>query len=294
MASQRNSALVFARFPKIISLFCLSSGRQIALINFKLNKMKNLRLLLAFGLFLSIVTFASAQRNGQFRALLFTKTNGFHHESIHAGVAAIKQLGDRHFFAVEWHEDPNRFSDENLSRYDVVIFLNTTGDILNDAQQAAFEKYIQSGKGFVGIHSATDTEYEWEWYTKLIGRMFYSHPATQSAVLNVVDRRFPGLDRMPDKLLWTDEWYHFTEEKTTGLNYLITVDESTYSAKINRGGTEVNGMGAFHPISWYHDFDGGRAFYTALGHVPLTFSDQSFLDHLYGGIFWAATGKGIK
>src|SRR5690606_34456664 len=156
----------------------------------------------------------------------------------------------------------NRFSDEGLRNYDVIIFLNTTGDILNDNQQKAFEKFIQSGKGFVGIHSASDTEYEWEWYTKMVGRMFHIHPAIQTAKLKVEDSNFPGLERMPKERWWTDEWYEFGEEKTKGLNYIISVDETTFDPKAQWGPKKGEGMGDFHPVAWYHHYDGGRAFYT--------------------------------
>lgn len=228
----------------------------------------------------------------QFKALLFTKTDGWHHKSINEGVDAVRKLAARNFFDVDWHEDAGRFTDENLEQYDVIIFLNTTGDILNAAQQQAFENFIRSGKGFVGIHSASDTEYEWEWYTKMVGRMFHIHPAIQTAKIRVENAGFPGLERMPQERWWTDEWYEFGEEKIDGLNYILSVDETTFDPKVQWGEKKGEGMGEFHPIAWYHNYDGGRAFYTALGHVPETFSDDVFLEHIYGGIFWAATGKG--
>lgn len=252
-----------------------------------------MKILIFYTLLFLTITFNNAFGQKQFRALLFTKTDGFHHESINDGVTAIKKLADRNFFDVEWHEDANRFTDESLKRYDVVIFLNTTGDVLNENQQKAFEKFIQEGKGFVGIHSASDTEYEWEWFTKMVGRMFHIHPQIQTAKLTVEDANFPGLERMPKERWWTDEWYEFGEEKIEGLNYIISVDEKTFETKVQWGERKGEGMGDFHPIAWYHYYDGGRSFYTALGHVPETFSDDVFLEHIYGGIYWAATGKGI-
>ncbi len=237
-----------------------------------------------------LATSLSAQ---QFKALLFTKTDGFHHESINEGVTAIKQLAVRNNFTVDWQEDAKLMNDKNLEKYQVVIFLNTTGNILNEEQQAAFEKFIRAGKGFVGIHSASDTEYDWAWYTKLVGNTFKIHPQQQTAYLKVEDSNFPGMERFPKKLLWTDEWYEFnTPAKSTDLKFLVSVDEKSYDPNVKWGTNEGKPMG-FHPISWYHPYDGGRAFYTALGHIPLTFSDQTFLDHIYGGIFWAATGKGL-
>ena len=253
-------------------------------------KTKNLLIAL-----LSIAFFLNISRGfGQeFKALLFTRTVGYHHASIHEGVDAMRKLADRHTFSLDWQENPNVFNDKALANYDVVIFLNTTGDVLNEEQQKAFEKFIQSGKGYVGIHSASDTEYDWAWYTKLVGRMFKIHPPTQTAVLNVKDSNFPGMELIPQKWLWTDEWYQYGEEKITGLNYLLTVDEKTFDVYAKWGDNEGKGMGDFHPIAWYHNYDGGRAFYTGLGHVPGTYSDPIFLQHLYGGIYWAVTGKGI-
>jgi type 1 glutamine amidotransferase len=232
---------------------------------------------------------ANAQK--QFKALIVTTTNGWHHESLHAGVIALKDLATRNSFDAVLFEDPNSFNDKFLEQFQVVIFLNTTGDIFKPEQQKALEKFIQSGKGFVGIHSASDTEYDWEWYTKLVGRMFHIHPAVQTAKMQVLDSKFPGLQGFENGRLWTDEWYEFSANKTTGLHDVLAVDESTYSPKADWGAKKGQGMGKVHPISWYHDFEGGRSFYTALGHLPTNFSNDAFLNHLYAGILWAATGK---
>ncbi|AWV99735.1 ThuA domain-containing protein [Arcticibacterium luteifluviistationis] len=240
------------------------------------------------------MAFAANAQNGKIKALLFTKTAGFHHESIHEGVAGIRGLAQRHSFQVDWQENSSVFTEEKLKNYDVVIFLNTTGDVLDDKQQAAFEKYIQNGGGYVGVHAAADTEYEWEWYTKMVGMMFKIHPAQQTAYLKVENSNFPGMERFPKKLLWTDEWYEYQKPVLTkDLNYLVSVDEKSYEPYAKWGETEGKGMGDFHPVSWYHNYDGGRAFYTGLGHIGAIYSDQTYLDHLYGGIYWAATGKGL-
>ena len=227
----------------------------------------------------------------QFKVLIVTTTNGWHHESLHYGVIALKEMATRNFFDAQLFEDPNSFTDSFLKQFQAVIFLNTTGDILNTDQQKVLERFIESGKGFVGIHSASDTEYGWEWYTKLVGRMFYIHPAVQTAKLQVLDSSFSGLQGFEHGKLWTDEWYQFSEEKVNDLHYLLGVDETTYNPKANGRDKKGEGMGKFHPVSWYHNFDGGRSFYTALGHLPSNFSNQAFLDHLYAGILWAATGK---
>ncbi|MEQ1675965.1 MAG: ThuA domain-containing protein [Chitinophagaceae bacterium] len=233
---------------------------------------------------------ASAQTK-QFKALLVTTTRGWHHESLHYGVVALKQLAIKNYFDVVLWEDPNAFTDKYLEQFQVIIFLVTTGNVLDSAQQRTMERFIQSGKGFVGVHSASDTEYDWEWYTKLVGRMFKIHPVIQTAKLNILDAGFPGLQGFANSKLWTDEFYEFGPEKIAGLNYIIGVDESTYDPKVQWGENKGTGMGKMHPLAWYHIYDGGRSFYTALGHLPAIYSDDAFLNHLYAGILWAATGK---
>lgn len=253
--------------------------------------MKILRLT-ALLLTLGFASHASAE---QFSVLLFSKTAGWHHDSINAGVTAIQGLGKLHDFNVFWTADASRvFNDKELPKYKAVIFLLTTGDVLTDEQQAAFERYIRAGGGFVGVHSASDTEYDWEWYKKMVGYMFHIHPAVQSATLKVEDYNFPGMDRFAKRFLFTEEWYEFGPPSSDKLKFLLSVDEKTYKPAADWGAKSGKGMGEFHPVSWYQEYDGGRAFYTALGHLPATYSDSQFLHHLYGGIYWAATGNGFR
>jgi hypothetical protein len=252
-----------------------------------MRKYKNLLLLLI--IFSAAIPRLRAQK--QFKALIVTTTRGWHHESLHYGVVALEEMARRDFFdAVLW-ENPNGFTDDYLKQFQVIIFLNTTGDIFDSAQQRVMERFIRSGKGFVGIHSASDTEYGWDWYTQLVGRMFHIHPTIQTARLQVVEPEFPGLQGFTGNKIWTEEWYEFGPEKVSGLRYILSVDESSYNPKADWGEKKGVGMGKFHPVAWYHDFDGGRSFYTAMGHLPTAFSDPAFLNFLYAGIFWAATGK---
>lgn len=246
---------------------------------------------IALALLLAVSTPVHAE---QFNVFLFTKTDGWHHKSINAAVTAMEKLSRKHHFSMEWHEDAARINEENLEQYDAIVFLLTTGNILNDDQQRALEKFVQAGKGFVGIHSASDTEYQWDWYAKMVGRNFHIHPLIQTAELTVIDRRFPGMERMPDRFLWTEEWYEFSAEKIDTLNYILSVDESTFDPKAVWDDKSGEGMGGFHPVAWYHEYDGGRAFYTALGHMGSTYNDTLFMEHIYGGLYWAATGKGIR
>ncbi|MGZ4213670.1 MAG: ThuA domain-containing protein [Actinomycetota bacterium] len=211
--------------------------------------------------------------------LLFTLTKGFHHSSIPAAIAAVKLLGTKNGFRVDQTDDPRAFTDAGLKPYRAVVFLLTTGDVLDDTQQAAFERYIEHGGGYAGVHSASDTEYGWAWYGRLVGAFFRAHPALQRATLHVVDAANPSTVGLPATWTRADEWYNFRTNPTDGVHVLITVDEATY-----KGGT----MGASHPIAWCHDFDGGRAWYTAMGHAADAYKDPLFLGHLLGGIQIAA------
>jgi type 1 glutamine amidotransferase len=212
------------------------------------------------------------------RVLVFSRTKGFRHASIPDGIAAVQALGAAHGFAVEATEDATAFTDQSLGRFAAVVFMSTTGDVLDSAQQEAFQRYIRAGHGYVGVHSATDTEYDWPWYGRLVGAYFKRHPAVQEAKLDVRDRTHLATKCLPPTWTRRDEWYDFRAAPAADATILITIDETSYS-----GGT----MGAVHPMSWAHIFDGGRAFYTELGHTPESYKDQLYLDHLAGGILWA-------
>lgn len=222
-------------------------------------------------------------RSGEasFAVLIFSKTAGFRHDSILAGVVALRELGEQHYFAVDATEDATYFTDEGLAAYRVVVFLNTTGDILNADQQAAFERFIQRGGGFVGIHAASDTEYDWPWYGQLVGASFASHLAIQPAMLRVADQTHLSTRFLPGDWGRTDEWYNFRHLPEPEVHVLLHLDETTYE-----GGT----MGTPHPISWYHTYAGGRAWYTGMGHTSASYSEPLFREHLAGGILWSAAG----
>lgn len=220
----------------------------------------------------------SKKREGNPRILVFSKTAGFVHSSIPAGIAAIQKIGEQNGFQVDTTKNAAYFHEDSLQNYSAVIFLNTTGNVLDYRQEAAFERYIQAGGGFVGVHSATDTEYDWRWYGKLVGGYFKSHPKTQPAKFIIKNKNFPATEFFTDSV-WerTDELYNF-KNLNPDVNVLISVDESSYEGGEN---------GAHHPMSWYHDYDGGRAFYTELGHTPESYSEENYLKHLLGGIKYA-------
>ena len=219
---------------------------------------------------------SEARANGK-QILVFYKTAGFYHNSIPAGLAALQKLGRENNFRVDTSNKAENFTPANLKNYAAVVFLNTTQDVLNDEQQLAFENYIKSGKGFVGIHAASDTEYDWPWYNKLVGAYFASHPHVQKATIEVTDKKHPATSFLPSSWEHTDEWYNF-KDIYPGIKVLASLDETSYEGGKNNGN---------HPIAWYHEFDGGRAFYTGLGHTDETYSDPLFLKHLLGGIKYA-------
>lgn len=216
---------------------------------------------------------------GPKRVLVFSKTAKFRHkEGIAAGKLAIMQLGKDNKFAVDTTEDASVFTPGNLKKYSAIIFLSTTGDVLDDTQQAAFQQYIKSGGGFMGIHSATDTEYDWPWYGELVGAYFGSHPpGQQDAVFNIIDSDNLATRHLPKDWKRKDELYNF-KWIGEGLHVLIKIDENSYTGGKN---------GDNHPMCWYHNYDGGRAFYTALGHDDKSFQDPLYLKHLLGGIEYA-------
>jgi uncharacterized protein len=249
----------------------------------------------SFPLVCALFIFNTHAHAEQFNVLVFTKTQEYHHQSIIDGVEALRDMSKKHYFSMDWQDDASVFNDANLIQFQAVVFLSTSGNLFNDEQKAALQKFIRSGKGFVGIHSASDTEYQWDWYGKLVGRYFVIHPEIQTGDLQVVNRKFPGLELMPDHFLWTDEWYEFGKENVKDLTTILAVDETSYDPKANWDNKKTgSGMGKFHPIAWYHLFEGGRSFYTGLGHTASAYKNPLFLEHIYGGIFWAATGKGLK
>jgi type 1 glutamine amidotransferase len=214
------------------------------------------------------------------RVLAFTKTTGFRHGSIPVAVDALRSLGARSGFAVDATEDAAAFTDANLARYDVVAFLLTTGDVLDAAGQSAFERYVASGGGYVGVHSASDTEYDWPWYGGLVGAYFNGHPAIQQAAVVVADAGHPSTRPLPQRWVRTDEWYAFRTNPRGRVHVLATIDESSYDPDETRMGD--------HPIAWSHEYAGGRAWYTAGGHTDESYAEPLFLAHLLGGIRWAA------
>lgn len=233
-------------------------------------------LIIVFGF---IFTSCSNKREGEPKVLVFFKTAGYKHKSIPTGIAAIQKLGVENGFKVDSTKNADLFTDEDLKKYSAIVFLSTTGNVLDNKQEAAFERYIQAGGGYVGIHAATDTEYDWGWYTKLVGAQFLGHPrGTPEADFIIKDKDFIANKHLKDTV-WhrTDELYNY-KNINPDVNVVLTLDESSYKGGAN---------GDFHPIAWYHDYDGGRAFYTGGGHTNESYQEVDFLKHILGGIQFA-------
>jgi uncharacterized protein len=213
-----------------------------------------------------------------FKVLVFSKTSGYHHKAIANAVTAIEKLGKENNFSTDATIDGALFTEKNLKQYKMVVFNNTTGDVLNPTQEKAFEKYIRGGGGFVGIHAACDTEYKWKFYGDLVGCYFKSHPKQQTSTVRVIGKRHPSTKHMPAKFVHFDEWYNFRSNPQK-VRVLLKLDETTYD-----GGTHKNN----HPIAWCHQKYGGRMFYTGLGHTKACYTDPLFVKHLLGGIRWVA------
>lgn len=220
------------------------------------------------------VLFVKAQTN----VLVFSKTNGFRHESIADGQDMFRKLAQTQNWKLTFSEDSLMFNKRALSKFDVLVFLNTTGDIFGADEKKALQKYIQKGGGFVAIHAATDTEKEWNWYVDMVGGAFKSHPKQQTATINIVNHNFKAMQHFGKTWVHFDEWYNFREPVNPNATVLATVDENSY-----QGGT----MGENHPVVWYQKYEGGKIFTTTLGHTKESYTDSNFVKMIQEAVIWA-------
>lgn len=241
-------------------------------------------LILAFLFFSLLFLNACQPQNTEKHVLVFYKAEGFVHQTIPDGIAAVEALGKENGFAVSTTDDNTYFTDENLKNHHAVIFMNTSGEVFTPQERIAFQRFIQAGGGFVGVHLASGTERTWPWFRQLVGAEFIDHPKVQQANIQVLDNSHPATAHLPETWTRTDEWYNF-KNIYDGIKVILQVDESSYEGGKN---------GAAHPISWYHTYDGGRAFYTALGHTKESYSEADFLQHLLGGIEYAIGSKALN
>jgi type 1 glutamine amidotransferase len=212
------------------------------------------------------------------RIIVYSRTTGYRHDSIPAGTEALRELGTEHGWTVQATEDPAELA-AGLDGCRAVVFLSTSGEVLGDAERAALRSWLAAGGGFMGVHAAACTEYDWPWYGELVGARFDGHPEIQPGVVTVEDHDHPATAHLPARWEWTDEWYNFRSSPRGRVRVLATADESSYL-----GGT----MGGDHPLAWSHERTGGRSFYTALGHSAESYSDPVFRRHLLGGLSWTA------
>jgi hypothetical protein len=212
------------------------------------------------------------------RLLVYSRTTGYRHDSIPAGIGALSGLDG---YSVDATEDLAVFRAGTLRGYAAVVFLSTSGEVLDEAGRAALIGYMTAGGAWLGIHGASTTEYDWPWFGDLVGARFDQHPPVQSGVITVADKGHPATAHLGPAWTRRDEWYAFTDNPRPRVRVLLTVDETSYE-----GGT----MGADHPVAWCHERLGGRSFYTALGHTEESFAEPEFLRHLSGALSWLTAG----
>ena len=214
-----------------------------------------------------------------FGVLVFSKTAEFRHDSIEAGQKCFAELGKDAGFVAKATEDATEFTVENLAKFKVVVFLNTTGDVLNAKQEAAFKRFVTDGGGFVGVHAAADTEYDWPWYGKAVGAYFKQHPAIQQATVKVVDRSHPATKHLAPTWVRTDEWYDYRAQPVAGTRTLCELDTTSY---------QNHTMGETHPITWCQDNGQYRTFYTGFGHTVESYQEPGFRKMLAQAVLWSA------
>ena len=229
-----------------------------------------------------------ASRAEEKRILVYTRNGptldgkkGFVHDNIANSVAAIKQLGAANGFAVDASDDPNTFTDENVKKYKTIVFSNSNNKAFEtEEQRAVFQRYIRAGGGFVGIHSACGSERNWPWYWAMLGGTFVRHPKFQPFTIKVVDRQHPSTAHLNETWQWADEFYYL-KEMPKDLHVLLAGDLSTLDDKAKPKDEQTR------PLAWCHEFEGGRCWYTALGHKKEDYSKSDFQKHILGGILWA-------
>ena len=240
--------------------------------------------IISFLVFIVLISELNAQQS--IDVLVFSKTAGFRHKSIETGQQQFKNWGAKENWNVKISEETSDISNSILKDIEVLVFLNTTLDVLDENSRKSLKKYINNGGGFVGIHSATDTEYNWPWYHQMIGAQFESHPKTQEAKIDVHHScNHPSINHFEDTFTVKDEWYNFKDEVLSRVNVLLTLDESTYEGKR---------MNKNHPIAWYQYYEGGRIFYTGMGHTNEIFHNPMYEKHVIEGVNWAASRTNVK
>ena len=214
--------------------------------------------------------------NNSYSVLVITETKGWVHDSIESGLKLIQNIGNKNNFNVYHSDNSSVITYKNLKEIKTIIFLNTTEEILTDVEQKVMESFIRSGKGFVGVHAAADTEYNWQWYGKLVGAYYRNHPEVMNGKILTINHKITN--HLDSEWEIEDEWYNF-DYVNYDINILLNLDEDSYI-----GGEHPD----YHPITWYHEYDGGRSFYTGLGHTKEVYEDERFIKLLEKGILYAS------
>lgn len=240
-------------------------------------------------LFFMIATSSNAQQQkAELNILAFSKTAGYRHGAIPQSLTAIGRLAERNNWNVTATEEADIFKPDNLQKFDIVLFVHTAKDILNESQQQALKDYVENGGGLLTLHTGTDTEYEWPWYVEAIGTSFVGHPPSQQGKLIIEDRSHPATEHFPDSVwIITDEWYSFDRNPRADVHVLISIDENSYEVDDNRWFEGAQQRMGDHPLVWYKEVGKGRVFQTALGHEPELYHNPLFLKHLEGAVWWS-------
>ncbi|PTQ63270.1 hypothetical protein C8J45_10658 [Sphingomonas sp. PP-CE-3G-477] len=230
----------------------------------------------------------------QFKVLVIATPSKYHYEYIPVARDSIEHLAKLHAFHIEWTSDPAVF-DGDLSHYAAVMFLNTPAEQLSETQRRHFEVYMRGGGNAIVVHrAAIIPKADWPWYEKLVGRSFVNHPMLQTGVVTVVDKGFPATFGVPDRWIWSDEFYVTSNPFAVAIDTVLTVDETSYDPTRIWPGQVAKPMGKDHPEAWHHRYEKGRVFVTLLGHDAEAYRDERYLQHLLGGLYWAATGRGQR
>lgn len=249
-------------------------------------------IILMLAAILAVIAPSSAWADSQFRILVLAMPSKYHYEYIPIARDSLTHMADQHAFEIIWSNTADPL-EHDLGEYAAIMLLNTPVEDLTPAQRAGFEAYMRAGGNAIVVHRAAITRPDnWPWYEKLVGRTVGTHPMLQTGVVTVADKTFPAAYGLPDRWIWSDEFYPLTNPYTIDITTVLDVDETSYDPTKIWPGQVAKGMGRDHPVAWFHSYEKGRVFVTTLGHNGETYRDPQYLGHLLGGIYWAATGLG--
>jgi type 1 glutamine amidotransferase len=240
---------------------------------------------------LAPLAFTPSAAAAEQRILVYTRNytpdgKGYVHDNIASSVEAIKKMGAEKGFAIDVSDDPAVFTESNLKQYAAIVFSNSNNQAFSsDAQRDAFKHYIESGGGFVGLHSASGSERDWPYFWSVLGGKFAAHPKMQAFTVQVADPGFPAVKQLPTQFQWTDECY-FIDHLNSDIHPVLVTDRTKLDA-LDKMKIDVSSFPNPLPLAWYHQFDGGREFYLALGHNKEDYANPTLYGIIENGILWA-------